>query len=228
MQQAQVTSPSKMLSLRGILLARTHFDVLGFVTGAQGVRDITDADVRAAYRRMALRCHPDRCADLGAPTAFVRVGQAFASLKTCAGREEAWQQVCSGRGYLPLTTIPGAENFAASTPLEQSAAVLRAEGEALVVELRRWKEEWAEGVYATSVAPSAASAAAHHGGRVGWGVPPGGGGSSVGGGGGGGRGLAGLPPAAAGGALGGEAKHRTLSPLEQRVAFEGAARTLYY
>ena len=62
--QQQLTSPSKMPSLRGILLARTHFQVLGFDTDSLGVRDISDADVRAAYRRMALRCHPDKCQDL--------------------------------------------------------------------------------------------------------------------------------------------------------------------
>ena len=60
----QLASPSKMPSLRGILLARTHFEVLGFDTDSLGVRDINDADVRAAYRRLALRCHPDKCQDL--------------------------------------------------------------------------------------------------------------------------------------------------------------------
>jgi hypothetical protein len=62
---------------RGILLARTHFEVLGFDTDSLGVRDISDADVRAAYRRMALRCHPDKCQDLGAQTG--RVGLALFS-----------------------------------------------------------------------------------------------------------------------------------------------------
>ena len=132
-----------MPSLRGILLARTHFEVLGFDTDASGVRDISDADVRAAYRRTALRCHPDKCTDLGAQTAFVRVGQAFATLKTAATREAAWRDVVSGRGRLPSTLVPGAAAASTTTPLEQSASGLRAEGEALVAELRRWKEEWA-------------------------------------------------------------------------------------
>jgi hypothetical protein len=41
-------------------------------------------------------------------TAFVRVGQAFASLKTPAGRDEAWRQVVTGHGWLPPTTVRGA------------------------------------------------------------------------------------------------------------------------
>lgn len=150
----QLTSPSKLPSLRGILRARTHFEVLGFDTESIGVRDISDADVRAAYRRMALRCHPDKCHDLGAQTAFVRVGQAFAQLKSPGGRDEAWRQVVSGHGWLPPTTVPGAEAVRTSTPLEQSAMALRAEGEALVAELRRWKEEWAEGVHAANHRPN--------------------------------------------------------------------------
>jgi hypothetical protein len=70
-------SPSKLPSLRGILLARTHFEVLGLdTTSALAVRDLTDADVRAAYRRLALRCHPDKCPhEVNAQTAFVRVAR---------------------------------------------------------------------------------------------------------------------------------------------------------
>ena len=41
---------------------------------------MTDAEVRSAYRRTALRCHPDKCTDLGAETAFVRVGQGITLL----------------------------------------------------------------------------------------------------------------------------------------------------
>mmetsp|Transcript_29950 Transcript_29950/g.74966 ORF Transcript_29950/g.74966 Transcript_29950/m.74966 type:complete len:273 (-) Transcript_29950:811-1629(-) len=145
-------SPSKLPSLRGILLARTHFEVLGLdTTSALAVRDLTDADVRAAYRRLALRCHPDKCPhEVNAQTAFVRVGQAFASLKTTAGRGEAWRRVLAGCGWLPAATVPGAAAARTVTPFETSVVALRAEGEALVAELRRWKEEWAEGVYYAS------------------------------------------------------------------------------
>ena len=99
---------------------------------------------------MSCPCYFARTYETGAQTAFVRVGQAFAALKTPSGRDESWREVVSGHGWLPPTTVPGAGAAYTTKPLEQSAVGLRAEGEALVVELRRWKEEWAEGVYAAN------------------------------------------------------------------------------
>ena len=82
----------------------------------------------------------------------------------------------AGRGWLPSAVIPGAERAPRATGgIGNSAAALRAEGAALVEELRRWKEEWAEGV---SVAN------ARGGGGEGWGGGGGHGGGAIGGGGG--------------------------------------------
>jgi hypothetical protein len=95
--------------------------------------------------------------------------------------------------------VPGAAAARTTTPLEQSAAGLRAEGEALVAELRRWKEEWAEGVHA-------ANSNSNHDNRQNDGdlfTSGGGFGSGFGGGRGGGLGGAGGGGARASGAGGG-------------------------
>ena len=47
------TSPVRIPSVRGMLLARTHFEVLGFDGGSLRPRDVSDEEVRSAYRRCA-------------------------------------------------------------------------------------------------------------------------------------------------------------------------------
>jgi hypothetical protein len=50
--------------------------------------DLTDDDVRSAWRRVAAATHPDR-ADGGDPAAFAAAAAAYTVLRTAAGRGEA-------------------------------------------------------------------------------------------------------------------------------------------
>jgi hypothetical protein len=50
--------------------------------------ELTDDDVRAAWRRVAAATHPDR-ADGGDPAAFAAAAAAYTALRTRAGRAEA-------------------------------------------------------------------------------------------------------------------------------------------
>ena len=78
-----MATATKLPSVRGVLLARTHFEVLGFETGRIVPDVMTDEGVLAAYRRAVALCHPTHACDaLGAQTAFCRVGRAFAALRT--------------------------------------------------------------------------------------------------------------------------------------------------
>ena len=138
-----MASATKLPSLRGVLLARTHFEVLGFEAGRIVPDDMTDEGVLAAYRRAAALCHPTHACDaLGAQTAFCRVGRAFAALRTADGRERAFRDMCRGRGYLPssknpepgLVTIP----WTSSSPVEHSPGVASPDPLQLAQELERW------------------------------------------------------------------------------------------
>jgi hypothetical protein len=59
------------------------FRVLGLTPGP----DLTDDDVRAAWRRIAAATHPDR-ADGGDPPAFAAAASAYTDLRTPFGRNE--------------------------------------------------------------------------------------------------------------------------------------------
>jgi curved DNA-binding protein CbpA len=59
------------------------FGVLGLRSDA----DLTDDDVRSAWRRVAASTHPDR-ADGGDPAAFAAAAAAYTALRTAAGRRE--------------------------------------------------------------------------------------------------------------------------------------------
>ena len=54
-------------------------------------RDATDADIKKAYRRLALKFHPDKVRDMGeayanqAETRFLEVQEAYESLKKIRG-----------------------------------------------------------------------------------------------------------------------------------------------
>jgi hypothetical protein len=61
----------------------TPFGVLGLPAS----RDLTDDDVRAAWRRIAAATHPDRL-DGGDPARFAAASAAYAVLRTPAGRGE--------------------------------------------------------------------------------------------------------------------------------------------
>ena len=83
------TSPVRIPSVRGMLLARTHFEVLGFDGGSLRPRDVSDEEVRSAYRRCARAVRASR--DLGSAVAECRVAEAFAALRTPEAREETWR-----------------------------------------------------------------------------------------------------------------------------------------
>jgi hypothetical protein len=60
------------------------FRALGLIAGP----DLTDDDIRAAWRRIAAAAHPDR-ADGGDPPAFAAAAAAYSDLRTPFGRREA-------------------------------------------------------------------------------------------------------------------------------------------
>jgi hypothetical protein len=66
------------------------FAVLGLAArlGLPVSTELTDDDVRAAWRRVAAATHPDR-ADGGDPAAFAAAAAAYTALRTRAGRAEA-------------------------------------------------------------------------------------------------------------------------------------------
>jgi DnaJ domain len=69
------------------------FAVLGLPTGA----DVSDDDVRAAWRRIAAATHPDRD-DGGEPARFGAAAAAYALLRTAYGRGEALADLGAGGG----------------------------------------------------------------------------------------------------------------------------------
>ena len=58
------------------------------VLGLAARPDLTDDDVRAAWRRIAAATHPDR-ADGGDPVWFAEAAAAYTELRTVTGRREA-------------------------------------------------------------------------------------------------------------------------------------------
>lgn len=83
------------------------FDILGLGADA----DLTDDDVRSAWRRVAAATHPDR-ADGGDPAAFAAAAAAYTVLRTAAGRREVvadWHERASGRvasAAVPVQNTP--------------------------------------------------------------------------------------------------------------------------
>lgn len=58
--------------------------------------DLTDDDVRAAWRRIAAATHPDR-ADGGDPARFAGAAAAYTTLRTADGRREAYADLAAGQ-----------------------------------------------------------------------------------------------------------------------------------
>jgi curved DNA-binding protein CbpA len=83
------------------------FDILGLGADA----DLTDDDVRSAWRRIAAATHPDR-ADGGDPAAFAAAAAAYTALRTAASRREVAadrRERASGRmaaGPVPARNTP--------------------------------------------------------------------------------------------------------------------------
>jgi hypothetical protein len=68
------------------------FAVLGLPTQPE----LTDDEVRAAWRRVAAATHPDRD-DGGDPAAFAAAAAAYTELRTVTGRREAYADRLAGR-----------------------------------------------------------------------------------------------------------------------------------
>jgi molecular chaperone DnaJ len=75
--------------------SQTHYEVLGITTAA------SDREIKAAYRRLALRLHPDVNPDdpVGAQAKFTRCNLAYETLSDAPRRRaydrELAMQVCS-------------------------------------------------------------------------------------------------------------------------------------
>lgn len=78
------------------------FDILGLAADA----DLTDDDVRSAWRRVAAATHPDR-ADGGDPAAFAAAATAYTALRTAASRREVVADRCErGSGRTAGDPVP--------------------------------------------------------------------------------------------------------------------------
>jgi DnaJ domain len=86
------------------------FDILGLAADA----DLTDDDVRSAWRRVAAATHPDR-ADGGDPAAFAAAAAAYTALRTAAGRRDVVadrRDQASGR--MPSDPVPAQKTLLAA------------------------------------------------------------------------------------------------------------------
>ena len=70
------------------------------VLGLTAHPDLTDDEVRAAWRRVAAATHPDRD-DGGDPAAFAAAAAAYTDLRTLTGRREAGADGGTGRPVRP-------------------------------------------------------------------------------------------------------------------------------
>lgn len=69
------------------------------ILGLAARPDLTDDDVRAAWRRIAAAVHPDR-ADGGDPARFSAAAAAYTTLRTLDGRREAYADLAAApRGW---------------------------------------------------------------------------------------------------------------------------------
>ncbi len=84
------------LPANGQLRLDGPFRVLGLAPG----RELTDDDVRAAWRRVAAATHPDR-PDGGDPAAFAAAAAAYTTLRTPSGRGEALADLAQAGGGNP-------------------------------------------------------------------------------------------------------------------------------
>jgi hypothetical protein len=76
------------------------------ILGLRADADLTDDDVRSAWRRVAARTHPDR-ADGGDPAAFAAAAAAYTTLRTAAGRREvAADQRERASGWMGSGPVP--------------------------------------------------------------------------------------------------------------------------
>ncbi|HUB39264.1 MAG TPA: J domain-containing protein [Streptosporangiaceae bacterium] len=84
----------------------TPYEVLGLPVS----RQVTDDQVRSAWRRIAAATHPDR-ADGGDPVAYAQAAAAYATLRTATGRGEALAGLRGPPdGRVPGCPVPGRKN----------------------------------------------------------------------------------------------------------------------
>ena len=81
--------------------------------------DLTDDDIRAAWRRIAAATHPDR-ADGGDPARFAAAAAAYTELRTRYGRGEAYADLTTRTG--PATRTRSRPGPARPAPGRQTAA----------------------------------------------------------------------------------------------------------
>jgi len=87
------------------------FAVLGLQAGA----DVTDDEVRAAWRRIAAATHPD-LPDGGDPSRFAAAAAAYATLRTRYGRGEAHADLTEPRAPAPPRSARRSPPARATTP----------------------------------------------------------------------------------------------------------------
>ena len=92
------------------------------VLGVPARADLTDDDVRAAWRRLAAATHPDR-ADGGDPDRFAAAAAAYTMLRTRSGRGEALADLIAptsppgrSRAHRAPAPVPGPPPAATGTP----------------------------------------------------------------------------------------------------------------
>jgi curved DNA-binding protein CbpA len=77
-----------------------------YALGLPASGELTDDDVRSAWRRIAAATHPDR-EDGGDPAAFAAAAAAYTLLRTAAGRGEALADLSEpGTGRVPDGPVP--------------------------------------------------------------------------------------------------------------------------
>jgi hypothetical protein len=74
--------------------------------GLPAAPGLTDEEVRAAWRALAARTHPDRD-DGGNPAAYTAAATAYAQLRTPWGRSEALADLAAAPTYAPPAPAPG-------------------------------------------------------------------------------------------------------------------------
>ncbi len=77
------------------------FTVLGLPTSLE----VTDAQVRAAWRAIAAATHPDR-PDGGNAARYTAATTAYAQLRTAWGRSEAYADLAAEQPYVPAPATP--------------------------------------------------------------------------------------------------------------------------
>ncbi len=95
------------MTVRGPSHDRRPFDVLGLPAS----RDLTDEDVRSAWRRIAAATHPDRPGG-GDPARFAAASAAYMMLRTRTGRGEALAEHTGGAARQELISPPPHAPFA--------------------------------------------------------------------------------------------------------------------